>query len=141
MKKIILTISVIASITGCAAPGPNPLDRLAQQSYQQVDNFSQEGKVFIEGGGARDELIAKAQQTIANQLKDPAAAQFRNVNVKDYAGGVLVCGEVNGKNSYGAYVGFKRFVAGPTAGTIEAVGGKYPQIDAVANSGLNMACH
>lgn len=46
-----------------------------------------------------------AKEAVAAQLKDPASAQFKDVRkVKDY-----VCGEVNGKNAYGGYVGFKRF--------------------------------
>lgn len=38
------------------------------------------------------------------KLKDPKSAEFRNQK-----GG---CGEVNSKNSFGAYTGFKRFIAG-----------------------------
>lgn len=40
-------------------------------------------------------------------LIDPSSAQFRNVHQRHRS----VCGEVNGKNRMGAYVGFKRFVA------------------------------
>jgi hypothetical protein len=38
-------------------------------------------------------------------LLDPASAEFRNV-----ANGPEVCGEVNAKNSYGGYTGFKVFI-------------------------------
>ena len=44
---------------------------------------------------------------IVSTLKDPESARFRNVQVKWEA----VCGEVNAKNSYGGYVGFRRFYA------------------------------
>lgn len=53
-----------------------------------------------------DRSIEEAQKIAADGLKDPAATQFRNVK-KGSPG--FVCGELNGKNSYGAYVGFKRF--------------------------------
>jgi len=44
---------------------------------------------------------------VANRLKDPDAAKFRGVKVK----WDTVCGEVNAKNSYGGYVGYRRFYA------------------------------
>ncbi|WP_370301001.1 hypothetical protein [Pseudooceanicola sp.] len=49
-------------------------------------------------------------------LKDPSSAQFRNIRGiegTDTSGAVhrYVCGQVNGKNSFGAYSGFNTFVA------------------------------
>jgi hypothetical protein len=46
-----------------------------------------------------------AQAAAAAQLRDPSSAQFRNVRVN----GSHVCGEINGKNGFGAYNGFVRF--------------------------------
>lgn len=45
--------------------------------------------------------IELARQT----LKDPESSKFRDVRQSSAA----VCGEVNAKNSFGAYTGFKRF--------------------------------
>ena len=48
-----------------------------------------------------------ARAAAAYGLIDPSSAQFRDVTVSnDFA-----CGEVNGKNRLGAYVGFIRFTA------------------------------
>lgn len=44
-----------------------------------------------------------SQKAVLSTLKDPDSAQFQNI--KGY------CGEVNSKNSYGGYVGFKRYVS------------------------------
>ena len=55
------------------------------------------------------QMISAAEQAIADTLKDPLAAQFRSVTGYAAPNGVAVCGQVNGKNSYGGYVGFKRF--------------------------------
>lgn len=58
-------------------------------------------------------LVAKAKTAISRGLKDPDAAKFRNIGIYKSTtgkGGVSVCGEVNAKNSYGAYVGYKSFV-------------------------------
>lgn len=64
---------------------------------------------------ACDSTEADARQAVAAQLKDPASAKFRNV----VTNGSTVCGEVNGKNSWGAYAGFTRFVATPHSVTME----------------------
>lgn len=49
---------------------------------------------------------AQAKKLVADSLRDPASAQFRDV----VGHGDAVCGEVNGKNGYGAYAGFKHFI-------------------------------
>ncbi|ENV24771.1 MULTISPECIES: zinc-ribbon domain-containing protein [Acinetobacter calcoaceticus/baumannii complex] len=52
------------------------------------------------------------QDRIKNSAKDPSSVQFRNEQYhhdKDY--GAIACGEFNGKNSFGAYGGFKGYVA------------------------------
>jgi hypothetical protein len=54
-------------------------------------------------------LIEATKQAVADTLKDPSSAQFKNVIVFDGGKQRAVCGEVNGKNSYGGYVGFKKF--------------------------------
>ena len=67
------------------------------------------------------ECVSLAERTIANSLKDPSSAQFRNSQCfKGHWGSVPVLGmgvefgwvqkgEVNGKNSYGGYVGFRPY--------------------------------
>jgi len=56
-------------------------------------------------------LIAKRQSEVAQLLKDPDSAKFRNVYVSEIYSEPIVCGEVNGKNSYGAYAGYTTFMA------------------------------
>ena len=52
----------------------------------------------------------KLRSVIERSLLDPYSVQYRNDWVT--ATGAL-CGEVNGKNSFGEYVGFTRFVVNP----------------------------
>lgn len=63
--------------------------------------------------------IDQAKARIANLLKDPSSAQFKNVTYAPPPEGAksgTVCGWVNAKNSYGGYVGFKPFyVSGRSA--------------------------
>nr|WP_295111768.1 hypothetical protein [uncultured Caulobacter sp.] len=53
-----------------------------------------------------DGKIGDAKKLVAHDLKDPSSAQFRDVKASSQA----VCGEVNAKNSYGAYTGFRHFI-------------------------------
>jgi hypothetical protein len=68
------------------------------------------------------ECLGIAQTAIADQLKDPSSAQFRseapchkgysnNVPLlgKSAQFGYIQNGEVNGKNSFGGYVGFRPY--------------------------------
>lgn len=52
--------------------------------------------------------IKDALQKTKDKLKDPDSAKFKNLVYYKSAFSV-VCGEINAKNSYGAYNGFKLF--------------------------------
>lgn len=61
-------------------------------------------------------LLAKAKDAVSRDMLDPEAARFRDLRIykkpptdEDPDGMSLVCGEVNGKNAYGAYTGYSRF--------------------------------
>ena len=55
-------------------------------------------------------VIYAAKKSIRSRLKDGDSAKFRNVFYNNKVSPVA-CGEVNSKNSYGAYAGFSRFVS------------------------------
>jgi len=59
------------------------------------------------------ETIVAAERAVRGELKDPDAAQFRDVRA-NYTEefGVVACGRVNAKNELGGYTGFRRFVFG-----------------------------
>lgn len=59
--------------------------------------------------------VAAVKKLAASQLRDPSSAQFRNI-AND---GLFVCGEINGKNGYGAYAGFTRFYGDQTMVSID----------------------
>lgn len=66
------------------------------------------------GGGGTDSRAREAEMTILGEgfvkahLKDPSGAQFRNQFISTEG---APCGEVNAKNSFGGYTGFKRYLA------------------------------
>lgn len=76
---------------------------------------------------------------LTENFKDPESAKFRNIRRVEYANGIVYCGEVSGKNSYGAYVGYKPFIAGPGGGRIW-YDGKYSSVNNAANAGIIDAC-
>ena len=66
---------------------------------------------------------SEARQQVAAQLKDPASAQFRNVRSSTLRE-TDVCGEVNAKNSFGGYTGFKRFIVTDSGAFLEGQSGE-----------------
>jgi predicted phage tail protein len=62
-----------------------------------------------------EKAISLAKSEVSANLLDPSSAQFRNMKVARMTdsddGGVIavVCGEINGKNGFGAYAGFHPF--------------------------------
>ncbi|ADF60901.1 MULTISPECIES: hypothetical protein [Enterobacter cloacae complex] len=83
MKKILLALAIPLVLAGCK-PG-------------------------------EEKAISLAKSEVAANLKDPASAQFRNVKVAKMMDAdegrvfAIVCGEINGKNGFGAYAGFHPF--------------------------------
>tara|TARA_B100001123_G_C15074061_1_gene932821 strand:+ start:150 stop:518 length:369 start_codon:yes stop_codon:yes gene_type:complete len=51
---------------------------------------------------------------VSSHFKDPESAKFRIIKKTRQ----IICGEVNAKNSYGAYEGYKRFVYIPSSKTV-----------------------
>ena len=91
MLRPLAALSALA-VAACAAPGPIA------------------GSVPVSLTPAQ---VAEIQATVAYDLFDPGAAQFRNIRAVDVptSSGTVrrVCGEVNGKNRLGGYVGFTMF--------------------------------
>ncbi|MDD5384558.1 MAG: hypothetical protein PHG89_06730 [Gallionella sp.] len=89
-------------------------------------------------------LITQLKQQVTQDLKDPSSSQFRNVRyraIPPEKGETTIthflCGEINSKNSYGAYVGFKDFVSAfktSTAMGLVDASTKVHMIDPTGNS-------
>lgn len=57
------------------------------------------------------DFVKNAKATLTKNFKDPDSAQYRGLFIAQEGSYYWLCGEVNAKNSYGAYVGFRRFYA------------------------------
>ncbi|NBX02899.1 MAG: hypothetical protein EBR02_02295 [Alphaproteobacteria bacterium] len=80
------------------------------------------------------EEAIKAKESVKLALKDPESAQFRNLKLDIFGD---VCGEVNARNSFGGYTGFKVFqiIKGRAIIEKELVGSK----EEIAQINLNNA--
>lgn len=68
-------------------------------------------------------VLNKAHKVITEDLKDPSSAMFRGEYLlekmaSDGLNHYIVCGEINAKNSYGAYVGFVPYFVADNLGFI-----------------------
>lgn len=64
------------------------------------------------GPADSERAIALAKADVATEFKDPGSVNFRNMQIENNAsadGSIYVCGEVNAKNGFGAYVGYEKF--------------------------------
>ena len=143
MKSLLLVFSIAAILVGCAPPPggyPSPYENLRQISLSKVARFAASVKTDLVNETPQ-QVVEKGKKAIADTLKDPASAQFRNVRLVQYLDGVVICGEINGKNSYGGYVGFRDFVGETNSGTMRRNDkAKYADITAAANTGIDTAC-
>lgn len=56
--------------------------------------------------------VVDAKDYVRSRLKDAESAQFKNVFYSNASRTHVVCGQVNSKNAYGGYGGYKYFVSG-----------------------------
>lgn len=83
------------------APKPEP-----ERPMAAAEKKAQQEKWF---GAA---TIVAAERAVRGELKDPDAAQFRDVRANHTEEfGMVACGRVNAKNEFGGYTGFRRFVS------------------------------
>ncbi|QPS74034.1 hypothetical protein [Delftia acidovorans] len=75
--------------------------------------------VLASCGGSK--AISEKRGFVSHGMRDPASTQFRNEKLRESG---WLCGEVNAKNAYGAYVGFKRFLAKDAASVYVEGAGK-----------------
>lgn len=149
MTRPILLAATALTLVACAQQptySPPPIDPvqamrnehrgIERRAIASMRDLATAGAAFPE-----DTFEAETIAKVRHGMKDPAAAQFRNVRVISYGtGGRLTCGEVNGKNSYGAYTGFTRFAGTPAAVEFEATGGTNNWLNQSLSAGITDAC-
>lgn len=85
-------------------PQPSPL--VERKPLTPAEEKAQQEKWF-----GSDAIVA-GKRAVKNTLKDQDSAEFKNVYANyTEKSGVVACGQVNAKNSFGAFTGFKAFVS------------------------------
>lgn len=150
LRPLLSAAAVCLMTLGIAACGPapryqtgytpsyDPFAELRRKSISVVDAMAKLTQTRLDKAG-EEKVIDEALASARHGMKDPDAAQFRNVRLVAYNGGHVVCGEVNGKNSYGAYVGYTPFVAS-TANAQIYDEDRSARLEAAVNAGLTRAC-
>lgn len=136
-----LTAASILALSSCVAQPAmsNPITAdVHEKSMLEVQTLARSTKDVYNTQGIEG-VEAKGKESVASNLLDPSSAMFRNLQVKSFAEGYVLCGEVNAKNRYGGYVGFQPFVAGTNSATM-LYRGKYAEINYAANAGIRAAC-
>jgi hypothetical protein len=99
--------------------------------------------------GTKEHAVEKGKELAARELIDPGSAQFRDVvafkagpSSTGFAppGSWTVCGEINGKNRLGGYVGFAKFAANIGTGEVmlqASEPGALASSDDIAAAGYN----
>ena len=104
-----------------------------EQERQQLEAKKAEEEAAKEAQRQeRDRIInieVESKMALMNFLKDPDSAEVRNQNGN--------CGEVNSKNGFGGYTGFKRYIASPTVVAIEGENMTSSEFESV----WNKVCH
>jgi hypothetical protein len=87
----------------------------AEAAAEQASIAREMGARFVKAEDAtwrQTAFITRSREAITQRLKDPESARFRNLYFHASQPGLMVtCGEVNARNSFGGYGGFKRFIA------------------------------
>lgn len=113
MKRLVVALAMLLFAASAIAGKPAKLIGPPMADFSKVRRAALPAEI---------EMIRTAMQ---DRLKDADSAKFRNVYVIGKGGGI--CGEVNAKNGYGAYAGYRAFNGFMfTNGTNEAVNGVAP---------------
>jgi hypothetical protein len=110
MKKVFLLIALISTVV---------FAEMKQYPYESMTNEQHK------------KLVTSGLEKVRMFFKDPDAVKFKNVvgtSDKQHDYPTHICGFANGKNSYGGYVGFKRFIT-TTKGNVIMIEGEESGFD------------
>ncbi|PZT87755.1 MAG: hypothetical protein DI627_05785 [Acinetobacter sp.] len=103
MKKIVLAI--LAGLAICVfilgQTGPKNTNQPKEGEIEEIAKILKPDT----------DLIVQSKRHLRGIVKDPDSIKYKNLNAfLDKDGNSYACGEFNSKNSFGAYVGYRKFV-------------------------------
>ena len=102
-----LLVSIIA-MTVSSVFAQNPTERF----LNSIDDLMKIESIAF-GDRSDGEIIERIKENVRGKLRDPDSAEFRRVNLTREEDAIYACGQVNAKNAFGGYTGFKWFFATP----------------------------
>jgi len=103
MKNLFLGMILLSNVVSWAQGAEAPPSPVEQKSYKSKPALAKKA-------------LASGKAAVVNKMKDPSSTTFKNLFTRN---DWFLCGEVNSKNSFGGYVGFKRFIAQGDIGLVE----------------------
>ena len=112
MKRSYILLGVFALLLVIALPFmANDGDSSTQAEPIQIASKPESATKSESDSSRRIDIQTDSRIALKNYLKDPESAEIRNHNGN--------CGEVNSKNSFGGYTGFRRFIASSAIVAVE----------------------
>lgn len=81
-----------------------------KDSTRRGECFEKIARKSSDSKNEMETFVVRAKQEATRFFLDPESGKFRNLYVTKDNTGFSLCGEINGKNSYGGYVGYRRFI-------------------------------
>lgn len=84
-----------------------------KNSKRRDECFEKLARKLNESKRSSDDIasfVIRSKQEATQSFLDPDSGKFRNLYVTKDNAGLSLCGEINSKNIYGGYVGFRRFI-------------------------------
>lgn len=102
-----LIVVLLLSIMIAAIFGPKQSENSTPVPPPTVENKRSDNDPFQQAL-----FVGKGKAAVKEKLKDPDSANFRNTFFHMSGKGLpFACGEVNSKNSFGAYGGYQKFIS------------------------------
>lgn len=112
MKRSYILLGVFALLLVIALPFmANDGDSSTQAEPIQIASKTASTTTSKSDSSSRIDIQTDSRIALKKYLKDPDSAEIRNHNGN--------CGEINSKNSFGGYTGFRRFIASSTIVAVE----------------------
>lgn len=142
IRTLLSCVFCAAIVFGCSSGNRSAEDsnaELTSLTKSEAHEYSLEVTAHL-SQYSEEETIEAVKDAVAASMKNPSSAQFHSVRLVQYGAGQVVCGYINGKNSDGAYTGFRAFVAGMTSSTVTTTTGEFESVKRAQNAGIVDAC-
>jgi hypothetical protein len=108
MRSPVVLVAAVAVVTACVHdPAHHPVELPAPYNGLPAEEPIENGKPMPLSAQQQEAVVVG----VSKWMKDPRSVQFGDMRgVRTPRGQVVVCGQVNGRNSVGRYVGLLPFI-------------------------------